>query len=87
MRPRSRRFSRRRNFGVIGCTETAPDLWSLADGFGQAVKDLRAAADAVLSEREAEAAAALDPPPAKKRAPRKKAAAKKAPARKAAPAD
>ncbi len=68
------------DFGVIGCTETAPDLWSLADGFGQAVKDLRAAADAVLAEREAEAAAALDPPPAavtaKKRAPRRTAAKK-----------
>lgn len=68
------------DFGVIGCTETAPDLWSLADGFGQAVKDLRAAADAVLAEREAEAAAALDPLPAavtaKKRAPRRTAAKK-----------
>ena len=68
------------DFGVIGCTETAPDLWSLADGFGQAVKDLRAAADAVLAEREAGAAATVEvpPAPAKKRAPRKKAAAKKA---------
>ena len=40
------------DFGVIGCTETAPDLWALADGFGQAVKDLRAAADRVLAERD-----------------------------------
>ena len=66
------------DFGVIGCTETAPDLWSLADGFGQAVKDLRAAADGVLAEREAEAGAALDDPPtaARKKSPRKKSAAK-----------
>ena len=44
------------DFGVIGCTETAPDLWDLADGFGQAVKELRAAADAVAAAGEDPAA-------------------------------
>lgn len=38
------------DFGVIGCRETTPDLWDLADGFGQAVKDLRAAADEVAAD-------------------------------------
>lgn len=70
------------DFGVIGCTETAPDLWDLADGFGVAVKDLRAEADRVVADQAAEAAAADAKPapkaPARKRTPRKT-AAKKAP--------
>jgi WS/DGAT/MGAT family acyltransferase len=81
------------DFGVIGCPETAPDLWDLADGFAQAVKDLRAAADAVVAEQEARAAeeagigdAELAAPPAETAAPAKKAAAKKTPTKKKAAA-
>ncbi|MBV6507820.1 MAG: putative diacylglycerol O-acyltransferase [Acidimicrobiales bacterium] len=33
------------DFGVIGCPDTAPDLWGLAEGFVDAVSELRAAAD------------------------------------------
>lgn len=70
------------DFGVIGCTETAPDLWDLADGFARAVKDLRAAADTVSEERAL--AEADEPPPAAPadKAPAQKASAKKAPAKK-----
>jgi WS/DGAT/MGAT family acyltransferase len=35
------------DLGVIACRESAPDIWDLADGFGDAVRELRAAADAV----------------------------------------
>jgi hypothetical protein len=34
------------DFGVIGCRELVPDIWDIADGFGTAVAELRARADA-----------------------------------------
>ncbi len=34
------------DFGVIACGDTVPDVWQIADGFGDAVRDLRKAADA-----------------------------------------
>jgi WS/DGAT/MGAT family acyltransferase len=34
------------DFGVIGCRELVPDIWDIADGFGSAVTELRARADA-----------------------------------------
>lgn len=33
------------DFGVIACRDTVPDIWQIADGFGDAVLDLRKAAD------------------------------------------
>ena len=33
------------DFGVIGCRETVPDIWAIADGFGQAVLELKKRAD------------------------------------------
>jgi WS/DGAT/MGAT family acyltransferase len=50
------------DFGVIACRELVPDVWSIADGFGEAVLELRKLADNV----------AAAPAPAKKRAPAKK---------------
>jgi WS/DGAT/MGAT family acyltransferase len=35
------------DFGVIACRELVPDVWDIADGFGDAVLDLRKRADAV----------------------------------------
>ena len=59
------------DFGVIACRELVPDVWSIADGFGEAVLELRKLADDA-------AAPAVEPaPPAKKRAPAKKAAPRK----------
>jgi diacylglycerol O-acyltransferase / wax synthase len=37
------------DFGVIGCRETVPDIWDIADGFGRAVDDLKVAADKVAA--------------------------------------
>jgi hypothetical protein len=34
------------DFGVIGCRELVPDVWDIAEGFGTAVAELRALADA-----------------------------------------
>lgn len=55
------------DFGVIACRELVPDVWDIADGFGEAVDELKKRAD--------EAAAA----PVKKPAPRTRAAKKAAP--------
>lgn len=33
------------DFGVIACGATVPDVWQIADGFGEAVTELRKAAD------------------------------------------
>lgn len=33
------------DFGVIACGDTVPDVWDIADGFGEAVAQLRACAD------------------------------------------
>lgn len=33
------------DFGVIACREAVPDVWDIADGFGEAVHDLKLAAD------------------------------------------
>jgi WS/DGAT/MGAT family acyltransferase len=78
------------DFGVIGCRETVPDVWDIADGFGEAVLELRKLADEVNPP---EAPAPVAAAPAKKKAApaRKKAApaTKKAAApakKKAAPA-
>ena len=65
------------DFGVIGCPELVPDIWDIADGFGEAVAELRARAD----EHVAASAA-----PAKRRAAASKAPAKKATAKKKATA-
>ena len=35
----------RMDFGVVACTEMVPDLWDIADGFGDAVAELKQAAD------------------------------------------
>ena len=35
------------DFGVIACRELVPDVWDIADGFGDAVLELRKLADAV----------------------------------------
>jgi WS/DGAT/MGAT family acyltransferase len=35
------------DFGVIACGDTVPDVWQIADGFGDAVSELREAADQV----------------------------------------
>jgi WS/DGAT/MGAT family acyltransferase len=37
------------DFGVIGCRETVPDIWDIADGFGRAVDELKVAADKVVA--------------------------------------
>jgi WS/DGAT/MGAT family acyltransferase len=65
------------DFGVIACRELVPDVWDIADGFGEAVLELRKLADEATA-----------PGPARKAAPaRKKSAARKqAPARKKAAA-
>lgn len=55
------------DFGVIACRELVPDVWEIADGFGEAVTELKALAEAASA------------PPVAKRAPRKKAAPKAAP--------
>jgi diacylglycerol O-acyltransferase len=34
------------DFGVVACTELVPDVWDIADGFGDAVRELKALADA-----------------------------------------
>lgn len=34
------------DFGVIACGDTVPEIWQIADGFGDAVLELRKAADA-----------------------------------------
>jgi WS/DGAT/MGAT family acyltransferase len=52
------------DFGVIACRELVPDVWDIADGFGEAVLELRKLAE--------EASA---PPAPKKSTPRKRAAA------------
>jgi hypothetical protein len=52
------------DFGVIGCRELVPDVWAIADGFGEAVLELRKLADEAVQE-----------PPAR---PRKASGAKKA---------
>lgn len=42
------------DFGVIGCRELVPDIWDIADGFGEAVLELRKLADeAAVPERPA----------------------------------
>jgi len=58
------------DFGVIACRELVPDVWQIADGFGDAVLALRKLAD--------EAGAPPAPKAQRKRAAAKKAAAKKA---------
>ena len=55
------------DFGIIACTESVPDIWDIADGFGEAVTALKVAA-----EKEAGRAALPAAPksrPAKKPAP------------------
>jgi WS/DGAT/MGAT family acyltransferase len=37
------------DFGVIACRELVPDVWDIADGFGEAVLELRKLADGVES--------------------------------------
>ncbi|MBA2280507.1 MAG: wax ester/triacylglycerol synthase family O-acyltransferase [Acidimicrobiia bacterium] len=84
------------DFGVIGCRETVPDVWDIADGFGAAVLELRklaeqaaGATDDRASEPAAKAAKATTPATPAKRAPARKAPgaapATKAAAKKAAP--
>jgi WS/DGAT/MGAT family acyltransferase len=58
------------DFGVIACRELVPDVWDIADGFGEAVHELKVAADKAVA-----AAAPKTAAPAKK-APAKKAAKK-----------
>ena len=63
------------DFGVIACRELVPDVWDIADGFGEAVLELRKLAD--------ERAGATAAKPAKKAARPKKAAARATGGRKA----
>ena len=60
------------DFGVIACRELVPDVWDIADGFGEAVHELKVAADKEVAR------AARKVGPAKKAAPRKSSATKKA---------
>ena len=39
------------DFGVIACRELVPDVWDIADGFGEAVLELRKLADEKLARR------------------------------------
>jgi WS/DGAT/MGAT family acyltransferase len=70
------------DFGVIACRELVPDVWDIADGFGEAVLELRKLADEKL------AADAPPPVPVAARTPAKASAkpkaAKKAAAKRAA---
>lgn len=54
------------DFGVIACRELVPDVWDIADGFGEAVLELRKRADEVAA------------PPAPRKRTAKKAGAKRA---------
>jgi WS/DGAT/MGAT family acyltransferase len=49
------------DFGVIACRELVPDVWDIADGFGEAVAELRAAAGALDDPGTAAAATAGGP--------------------------
>lgn len=64
------------DFGVIACRELVPDVWSIADGFGEAVLELRKLADEAAGA--AEGAAEPQPKPRPRKAAAKKAAAKPA---------
>lgn len=64
------------DFGVIGCRELVPDIWSIADGFGEAVDELKALAERAAVADQASPAPVPRTPAAKKAA--KKAAAKPA---------
>lgn len=39
------------DFGVIACRELVPDVWDIADGFGEAVTELRKLADEGVTDR------------------------------------
>ena len=63
------------DFGVIACRELVPDVWDIADGFGEAVLELRKLAD------ERAGTTASDAPKAPKKAATRATGAKKAAAR------
>ena len=56
------------DFGVIACRELVPDVWDIADGFGEAVLELRKLADAEAPPP----AAATPAPTARNRKPSRK---------------
>lgn len=51
------------DFGIISCRELVPDLWDIAEGFGSAVLELRAAAERQVSGTRASAAPEPEPEP------------------------
>ena len=59
------------DFGVIACRELVPDVWDIADGFGDAVHELKVAADKEIAR------SARKVGPAKKAAPRRTSSATK----------